>query len=128
MDEISSESLAVALAVLLISSGLFSVAETAMMAVNRYRLRHRAQRGNRGAKLTIALLAQTDKLLGVILLGNNLINAAAATVTAVLAARFFGEGKLALAMGTRGSTFNDHGMRWDNSGRNGHYSPISWSN
>ena len=46
-----------------------------MMAANRYRLKHRAQRGERGAKLALALLAQTDKLLGVILLGNNLINA-----------------------------------------------------
>jgi hypothetical protein len=36
--------------------------------------------------------------------------------------------KLALAVGTQGSTFNDHGMRWDNSGKNGHYAPIRWSN
>jgi len=36
--------------------------------------------------------------------------------------------KLALAVGSKGSTFADHGMRWDNSGRNGHYAPISWSN
>ena len=36
--------------------------------------------------------------------------------------------KLALAVGTTGSTFADHGMRWDNSGKNGHYAPISWSN
>jgi hypothetical protein len=36
--------------------------------------------------------------------------------------------KLALAVGTKGSTFADHGMRWDNSRRNGHYAPISWSN
>jgi hypothetical protein len=36
--------------------------------------------------------------------------------------------KLALAVGTAGSTFADHGMRWDNSGKNGHYAPISWSN
>ena len=36
--------------------------------------------------------------------------------------------KLALAVGTRGSTFADHGMRWDNSAKNGHYAPISWSN
>ena len=35
--------------------------------------------------------------------------------------------KLAFAVGARGSTFNDHGMRWDNSGRNGHYAPINWS-
>jgi len=36
--------------------------------------------------------------------------------------------KLAFAMGASGSTFTDHGMRWDNSGKNGHYAPISWSN
>ena len=36
--------------------------------------------------------------------------------------------KLALAVGRAGSTFSDHGMRWDNSGKNGHYAPISWSN
>ena len=35
--------------------------------------------------------------------------------------------KLALAVGSSGSTFTDHGMRWDNSGKNGHYAPISWS-
>jgi len=105
VDDISSEALAIALCALLIGGGFFSIAETAMMAVNRYRLKHRAQRGNRGAKLAIALLAQTDKLLGVILLGNNLINAAAATLTAVLAARLFGEGKMVLAVGTLAITF-----------------------
>ena len=36
--------------------------------------------------------------------------------------------KLALGVGVKGSTFADHGMRWDNSGKNGHYAPISWSN
>ena len=36
--------------------------------------------------------------------------------------------KLALAVGSAGSTYTDHGMRWDNSGKNGHYAPISWSN
>ena len=76
-----------------------------MMACNRYRLKHRAQRGNRGAKLALALLERTDRLLGIILLGNNLINAAAATLTAVLAARLFGEGKLVLALGTLVITF-----------------------
>jgi Mg2+/Co2+ transporter CorB len=105
VDDISSEALMLALCVLLIASGFFSIAETAMMAANRYRLKHRAQRGNRGAKLVLALLAQTDRLLGIILLGNNLINAGAATLTAVLTARLFGEGKLALATGTLAITF-----------------------
>ena len=76
-----------------------------MMAVNRYRLRHRAKQGARGAKLALALLAQTDKLLGVILLGNNLINAGAATLAAVITGRLFGEGKLPLALGTLAITF-----------------------
>src|SRR4030095_16552657 len=76
-----------------------------MMAVNRYRLRHRAQRGNRGAKLALALLAQTDKLLRVILLGNMLVAAAAATLTAVITKRLFGEGEVALGLGTIAISF-----------------------
>ena len=36
--------------------------------------------------------------------------------------------KLAFAVGSKDSTFTDHGMRWDNSGKNGHYAPIRWSN
>ncbi len=73
-----------------------------MMAVNRYRLKHRAQRGERGAKLALALLGKTDTLLGVILLGNTLVAAGAATLTAVITKRLFGEGELALALGTVG--------------------------
>ncbi|HJU23373.1 MAG TPA: CNNM domain-containing protein, partial [Casimicrobiaceae bacterium] len=56
MNDIPLGTLALALVVLLVSSGFFSIAETAMMAVNRYRLKHRAQRGSRSAKLAMALL------------------------------------------------------------------------
>ncbi len=105
MDEFPLGSLAIALAVLLILSGFFSIAETAMMAANRYRLKHRAQRGNKGAKLALALLAQTDRLLGVILFGNNLINAGAATLAGVITARLLGKGELALAASTVIVTF-----------------------
>ena len=94
-----------ALAVLLLFSGLFSLAETAMMASNRFRLRHRAQEGHRGARLALDLLNQTDKLLGVILLGNNLINAAAATLVALITTRLFGENEWALGGGTLAVTF-----------------------
>ena len=76
-----------------------------MMAVNRYRLKHRAQRGNRGAKLALGLLSETDRLLGVILLGNTLVAAAAATLTAVITKRLFGEGELALGLGTIAISF-----------------------
>jgi Mg2+/Co2+ transporter CorB len=105
MDDIPLGTLGIALVILLLVSGLFSIAETAMMAVNRHRLRHRAQRGERGARQAVALLGEVDKLLGVILLGNNLINAAAATMTAVITKRLFGEGELALALGTIAITF-----------------------
>src|SRR6185369_10503588 len=54
----------VLLAVLLVMSGFFSIAETSMMAVNRYRLKALVRMGNRGAKLATELLAKTDKLLG----------------------------------------------------------------
>ena len=105
MEDISSQTLAIALSVLIVAAGFFSIAETAMMAVNRYRLKHRAQRGNRGAKLALALLNETDRLLGVILLGNTLVAAAAATLTAVITKRLFGEGEIALALGTVAISF-----------------------
>jgi Mg2+/Co2+ transporter CorB len=100
MDDIPLSSLLIALAVLLLLAAFFSIAETAMMASNRYRLKHRAQRGSRSAKLAMSLLAQTDRLLGVILLGNTLVAAAAATLTAVITKRLFGEGEIALSIGT----------------------------
>ncbi len=105
MDEFPLSSLVVALAVLLVVSGFFSIAETAMMAANRYRLKHRAHRGNHGAKLALALLDRTDRLLGVILFGNNLLNAGTATLAGVITARLLGEGELALAASTVVVTF-----------------------
>ena len=105
MDDVALDKLRIALAVLLAIAGFFSIAETAMMAVNRYRLRHRAQRGERGARLAMALLDKTDTLLGVILLGNTLVAAGAATLTAVITKRLFGEGELALAAGTVAISF-----------------------
>ncbi len=95
----------VALAVLLACSAFFSMAETAMMASNRHRLRHLAGQGDRGAKLALELLSRTDRLLGVILLGNNLINAAAATLVSVITIELFGEEKWALSVGTLLVTF-----------------------
>ena len=105
MADISTGTLAITLAIMLVASAFFSIAETAMMASNRYRLKHRAQRGNRGARLALGLLAQTDRLLGVILFGNNLINAGAATLAGLITGRLLGEGELALAAGTVAVTF-----------------------
>jgi Mg2+/Co2+ transporter CorB len=105
VDDIPLSAQIASLALLLLLSGLFSLAETAMMAASRYRLRHLANNGHRGATLAIELLNQTDKLLGVILLGNNLINAAAATLVSIITIELLGEEKWALGLGTLAVTF-----------------------
>ena len=94
-----------ALVVLLILAAFFSLAETSMMALNRYRLKHLVKQGHRGARLAHALLVHTDRLLGVILLGNNLVNAAAATLVGLITIQLFGENKIALGLGTLAVTF-----------------------
>lgn len=83
----------------------FSIAETSLMSLNRYRLRHLAKAGHRGARLATNLLGRTDQMLGVILLGNNFANAASATLVAVISVRLFGEGEMVLAGGTLAVTF-----------------------
>ena len=75
------------------------------MSLNRYRLRHLVKEGHRGAKLASALLAKTDKLLGVILLCNNFVNAALATLSTVIAVQLLGEGEWALMISTTSITF-----------------------
>jgi Mg2+/Co2+ transporter CorB len=94
-----------ALALLLVLSGFFAMAETSMMAVNRYRLKHMAKSGHRGARLAEWLLSRTDKLLGVVLLGNNLINAAATSLLTVVAMRMFGANEVAISIATVTATF-----------------------
>ena len=81
MDSIPLYAQSAILVTLLALSGFFSMAETAMMAANRYRLRTAASQGSRGARLALDLLEHTDKLLGIILLFNNLVNAAAASTS-----------------------------------------------
>ncbi len=105
MEELPLSLLLSLLLALLILSGFFSLSETSMMAVNRYRLKHLAKQGHRGAKLTIKLLENTDRLLGVILLGNNLLNTAAATLVAVIVSILFTHNDLALLIGTFAVTF-----------------------
>ncbi len=105
MENIPLHYMLIALVFLLILSGFFSLSETSMMAINRYRLKHLAKQGHRGALLTTKLLDKTDRLLGVILLGNNLLNTASATLVAVIIATFFGQDEMALLMGTILVTF-----------------------
>lgn len=75
------------------------------MAVNRYRLKTLSKLGHRGAQLAEKLLARTDKLLSAILIGNNLVNSAAAALVTVITFRLFGESELALTLATLLVTF-----------------------
>jgi magnesium and cobalt exporter, CNNM family len=105
MEDIPLSAEVTALAVLLVLSGFFSISETSMIALNRYRLRHLVTQGHGGARRAAALLKRTDRLLGAILLGNNVINAAAATLASLIAVRLFGEGKLAYGVSTISISF-----------------------
>src|SRR5918992_1006622 len=100
MDDIPLGTLVFAVFVLLIASAFFSISETSMIALNRFRLRHLVQQRHRGARLASDLLARTDKFLGVVLLGNNVINAAAALLVGEIVRRHLGDGELALVVAT----------------------------
>ncbi len=91
MTELPLASLFILLAILIVLSAFFSSSETGLVALNRYRLRHQAQSGHRGARLAQNLLAQPDRMFGLILLGNNLVNILAASIATVIALRLLGE-------------------------------------
>ena len=81
---------------LLLLSAFFSGSETALVSLNRYQLRHKARQGHRGARLAEALLQRPDRLIGLILLGNNLVNFSAASLVAIIAFEMGGEPAVAL--------------------------------
>ena len=83
---------------LLAIAGFFSIAETSMMAINRFRLRHLAKQGNRAALRTQGLLEQTERLLGVILIGNNVVNTISAMFSGAIAAHYWGNNQYALSI------------------------------
>lgn len=105
MDDISLGTLFVTLVVILVCSAFFSAAETSMMTLNRLRLNHLIRKGNKSAKLTAKLLSHTDQLLGSMLFGNTLLNAAAASLTGIIILRLFGSNDLLLLAGTVGISF-----------------------
>lgn len=88
---LSTDFLAILLILLIILSGCFSASETGMMLVNRHRLKHQVAEKDRKALFITRLLQRVDRLLGVILLGNNLVNLLAASIASVIAIRIFGE-------------------------------------
>jgi len=90
MEEIALSKLYLTLLILIVLSGFFSGSETGLMAINKYRLRHLANKGHRGAKLAQKLLHTPDRLIGLILLGNNLVNILAASIATIIGIRLFG--------------------------------------
>ena len=105
MEQIPLAWLFGALGVLLVLSAFFSIAETAMMAFNRYRLKHLVAHGNRAAVHVAGLLKRTDTLLGGILIGNTLVIAASSTLSSLVAVRLLGDDKIAYAAGTLAISF-----------------------
>ena len=97
-EDISPQLILVLVFVLVLLSAFFSGSETALMSLNRYQLRHKAKQGHRGAVLADRLLQRPDRLIGLILLGNNLVNFAAASLVGIYAYKIGGEP--AAAVGT----------------------------
>jgi Mg2+/Co2+ transporter CorB len=100
MDHPSLGLLFTALAALLILAAFFAGSETALMSLNRYRLRHRASEGSRGARLAEALLARPDRLIGLILLLSTLVNVAAPILASYIALKLGGEFLVAFGAAT----------------------------
>lgn len=97
MDEIPISVLLGIIAGLLVCSAFFSSSETALMSLNRYRLRHRARSGSRSARLAESLLERPERLIGLILLGNNVVNILAASLVGIISQRLGGSAAFAIA-------------------------------
>lgn len=89
----------VGLLILFLLSAFFSSSETALMSLNRYKLKHQAEKGHAGAKLAQKLLDKPDRLISLILLGNNFVNILIAQLATLVGLRVFGDAGLAIATG-----------------------------
>lgn len=99
MDAISTSALLIFLLLLILFSAYFSGSETAMMTLNRYRLRHLAANGHKGAIRALKLLERPDRLIGLILIGNNLVNILASAIATIIGMRLWGDLGVAIATG-----------------------------
>ncbi|AWK81090.1 HlyC/CorC family transporter [Photobacterium damselae] len=99
MEDISTGVLFALLILMLVLSAYFSGSETGMMALNRYKLRHLANQGHKGAQRVEKLLARPERLIGLILIGNNLVNILASAIATILGMRLYGDAGVAIATG-----------------------------
>ncbi|RZF80648.1 HlyC/CorC family transporter [Pseudoalteromonas sp. CO325X] len=104
MDDISTSTLFIILAILIVLSAYFSSSETGMLSINKFRLRHLEKQKHAGATRVSSLLKRPDRLIGLILIGNNLVNIAASSVATIIGIRLFGD-VVGLAVATFGLTF-----------------------
>lgn len=91
MEAISTTTLLIILGVLVLLSAYFSSSETGLMSINRYRLKHLASEGSKSAKRVEKLLSRPDRLIGIILIGNNAVNIAATSIATIVCVRYYGD-------------------------------------
>lgn len=99
MNEIPLSILITSLIILIILSAFFSSSETGMMAINRYRLKSLVNKKHRGAMRVESLLKRTDRLISVILIGNNFVNILASSIATIIGMRLFGDAGIAISTG-----------------------------
>jgi len=99
LDDIPLSALYGILVVLILLSAFFSSSETGLMTLNRYRLKHLNKNKHKGAMKATQLLEKPDRLIGLILIGNNTVNVLASSLTTIIALRHGGEGYIAIAAG-----------------------------
>lgn len=99
MNDLPAGLLLLAILLLIVICAFFASTETALMSINRYRLKHKAQLGIRSAKLTERLLTKPDRLIGVMLLGSTFANVGVATLTTLLTLQIYDESGLIIASG-----------------------------
>ncbi len=87
------------ISVLIVFSAFFSLSETALLSVNKIRVRHLAETENKKAKILIRLLENPEQFLAAILIGNNIVNISASVLATDAALRFFGQSGIAIATG-----------------------------
>ena len=99
MDHVSTSTLIITLVIMILVSAWFAGSETGMMTLNRYKLRHNARNGNRAAKRVEKLLSKPDRLISLVLIGNNLVNILASSLATIVGIRLYGNTGVAIATG-----------------------------
>ena len=99
MDQVSTSTLIIILVIMILVSAWFAGSETGMMTLNRYKLRHNARNGDRAAKRVEKLLSKPDRLISLVLIGNNLVNILASSLATIVGIRLYGNTGVAIATG-----------------------------